>query len=179
VLPSIDLRIQNLVKALQEVVVPAIPERERLARDQAMLVIGHLRMIAVQWKSALLFEAQSLDGLLTLADKLCAAANVGMKKEVCQRLKTEIAQSRGIDRTNGEAIQGGLVRVGSIIDEVIRGDEGQDRIPAELLTLVLEYGEYQAWRERTWFQDNMLDPGRADLPSISEMLAKSPPARSA
>ena len=102
-----------------------------------------------------------------------------MKKEVCQRLKTEIAQSRGIDRTNGEAIQGGLVRVGSIIDEVIRGDEGQDRIPAELLTLVLEYGEYQAWRERTWFQDNMLDPGRADLPSISEMLAKSPPARSA
>ena len=64
-LPSIDLRIQNLVKALQEVVVPAIPERERLARDQAMLVIGHLRMIAVQWKSALLFEAQSLDGLLT------------------------------------------------------------------------------------------------------------------
>jgi hypothetical protein len=40
------------------------------------------------------------------------------------------------------------------------------------MQLVFEYGARQAWRERTWFQGNMLDPGRAELPSIAQMLAE-------
>jgi hypothetical protein len=171
-LPSIDLRIQNLIKALQEVVLPAIPARERLARDQASLVIGHLNMIAAQWKSALKFESQSLDGLLKLSEKLHAAGNVGMNADLRVRLGAEIDRTKQVDRSDGAALEEGVLRLGNLIDEVIRADDSMAPIPPELMTLVFEYGEIQAWRERTWFQGNMLDPGRAELPSIAEMLAR-------
>jgi hypothetical protein len=172
VLPSIDLRIQNLVKALQQVVLPAIPPQQRLARDQASLVIGHLNMIAAQWKSALKFESQSLDGLLGLAEKLLAARDVGMTANLRARLGAEIGLCKGIDRSDGAAIEAGNVRLGKLVDELIRADDTQQPIPPELMQLVFEYGARQAWRERTWFQGNMLDPGRAELPSIAQMLAE-------
>jgi len=171
-LPSIDLRIQNLIKALHEVVIPAIPPRERLARDQASLVIGHLNMIAAQWKSALKFESQSLDGLLKLSEKLHAAGHLGMTDDLRGRLGAEIDRAKRIDRSDGAAIEEGVVRLGKLTDELIRADDSMEPIPPELMTLVFEYGAFQAWRERTWFQGNMLDPGRAELPSIAQMLAR-------
>ena len=60
-LPSIDLRIANMIKALEQVILPALPKRERLARDQANLVIGHLRLMSPQWKTAVRFEEVTLD----------------------------------------------------------------------------------------------------------------------
>jgi len=170
-LPSIDLRIQNLVKALVEVVLPALPPTERLARDQAALVVGHLRMIAEQWKFALRFESQSLDHLLDLAGNL-AAADVPMGAELRRRLAASVAKFRSTDRADGNAIETAIIDIGADIDQVIQGDGTESRIPAELMRLVLQYGAIQARRERTWFQGNMLDPGRAGLPSIAEMLAE-------
>ena len=61
-LPSIDLRIANIVKALEQVVLPALTARERLAKDQVNLCIGHLQMIAQQWRWAAAFEAAVLQG---------------------------------------------------------------------------------------------------------------------
>jgi hypothetical protein len=171
-LPSIDLRIQNLIKALKEVVIPALPPRERLARDQAALVIGHLNMIAAQWKSALKFESQSLDGLLNLAERLHVATDVGMTADLSARLGAELERAKRIDRSEGPAIEEGVVRLGRMIDELILAGDSTEPIPPALIRLVFDYGAHQAWRERTWFQGNMLDPGRAELPSIADMLGR-------
>jgi hypothetical protein len=173
-LPSIELRIDNLLKSLQQVVIPAIPRNERLARDQAMLVVGHLQMIAVQWKSALRFESQSLDELLGLAGRLRDAKGVDLTREVRDRLEGAIAAAGSVDRTDASGIEAGQLRLGGVIDEIIRADDVQDPIAPELMTLVLDYGKRQSWRERCWFQDSKLDPGRADLPSIDGMLSQAP-----
>ena len=50
--PDIDLRLQSMLKALTDVIVPALPAQERMAREQAGLLIGHLQIISEQWRHA-------------------------------------------------------------------------------------------------------------------------------
>ena len=52
-LPDIDLRLTNTIKALSDVVLPALPTGEALAREQAQLAIAHLGLVQQQWKAAL------------------------------------------------------------------------------------------------------------------------------
>lgn len=172
-LPAIELRIQNIIKALREVVLPAIPANDRLAIDQAELVIGHLRMIAVQWQYALRFEADSLDHLLSLANRIESTDGIPIAESARMRLADLHKQYRHFDRSNEALMAEAIRQVGSCIDDVILGEGTEGTITPQLMAAVLKYGALQAHRERTWYQDNMLDPDRADLPSVNSMFAKS------
>jgi len=169
-LPSIELRIQNLIKALSQVVLPAIDPGNALAREQAQLVIGHLQLIAVQWDKALPFEAQSLAALRELGQRLASAAEGGSATvQAAAQLREALAV-----REDGAAL-------GSAIDSLIRAAsaDGAAGFRAQLDQAVLEHGALQAWRERVWFAGNGLDPDPSALPSIDEMLGGARPPRPA
>lgn len=42
-LPNITLRIENLIKAMETIVIPAVDPDNDLATEQAQLIIGHLK----------------------------------------------------------------------------------------------------------------------------------------
>ena len=179
-LPSIELRIQNLIKALSQVVLPAIDPGNALAREQAQLVIGHLQLIAVQWDKALPFEAQSLAALRELGQRLASAAEGGSETvQAAAQLREALAV-----REDGAALAT-VVRasaaLGSAIDSLIRAAsaDGAAGFRAQLDQAVLEHGALQAWRERVWFAGNGLDPDPSALPSIDEMLGGARPPRPA
>lgn len=48
--PDIDLRISTMVRAMEEVVMPAVDTHNGLAREQAALLVGQLKLLAAQWK---------------------------------------------------------------------------------------------------------------------------------
>ena len=50
--PDIDLRIASMVRAMEDVVRPAIDPLNSLAAEQAALIVGHLRLLAIQWNKA-------------------------------------------------------------------------------------------------------------------------------
>ena len=160
-LPSIELRIQNLVKALSQVVLPAIDPENGLAREQAELVIAHLRLIAQQWEKAPAFEAGSGSALQALGQRLADLAEGGI---LTSRAAAELRSALGQ----------GFAAVGNAIDRLIVavGEDGGAAFRAQLDDLVLAYGAHQAWRERVWFAGSGLDPERAELPSIDEMLRR-------
>jgi hypothetical protein len=158
-LPSIDLRIQNLIKALTQVVIPAIDPENALAREQAQLAIAHLQLIAAQWQKAPVFEAQSLDALRALGERLAAVSAGGAET------RRAAAGVRGaLDRPYAD--------LGRAIDALIAAAlaDGETGFRAELDEAVLTYGAKQAWRERVWFAGSALDPDVAELPSIDAML---------
>lgn len=160
-LPSIELRIQNLVKALSQVVLPAIDPGNGLAREQAQLVIAHLHLIAQQWTRAPAFEAGSLAALQALAERLADLADGG---RVTSQAGAELRSALGRDfATLGNAVARLIVAT---------GEDGAPAFRAQLDEQVLEYGAHQAWRERVWFAGSGLDPDRASLPSIDEMLRR-------
>ena len=164
-LPNIDLRLANCIKALEEVVIPSLPDGERMAREQALLVIGHLRMIGGQWKHALRFETTSLEAMSDLARSI-AVSDPGFDGELADAL----AASEAIDRRDIDAVEAAICRVGWAIDRAILGEDGTKALSPAAVAAILDYGEKQALRERTWFKLCGLDPDAGGLPEIEAVL---------
>lgn len=165
-LPSIDLRIANMIKALEQVILPALPRRERLARDQANLVLGHLRLMSPQWKTAVRFEEVTLDLIVGLAERF-GEIFTGDQRAL---LEAAIASARAADRRDIKALEDAYTLVGNAIDAIIRGDADHAPLPQAAVDALLDYGAVQALRERAWFKGNGLDPHAAELPEISAVL---------
>ncbi len=169
-LPNIDLRIANMVKALEQVILPALPRDQRLARDQAMLVAGHLRMLGDQWKAALRYERISLDALAGLARDLIPAAPAALGR----RLEDALTAAQGCDRESVIALEQANIALGHAVDAVILGGEAHTPLPQASIDAILDYALRHARRERTWFKRNGLDPDRGDLPDLAAMLDTAP-----
>jgi len=166
VLPSIDLRIANMIKALEQVILPALPKRERLARDQAALVIGHLKLVSGQWKAALRFELVTLDDLIGLANNLAGI----LQGEIGARLREAAVVAGKADRADVLAVEAAFTALGKVVDAAIVGGPDAAPLPRAATDAILNYGARQAWRERIWFKGNGLDPDKAELPEIADAL---------
>jgi hypothetical protein len=164
-LPNIDVRLANCIKALEQVIIPSLPGGERVAREQALLVIGHLRMIGSQWKQALRFETTSLEAMADLARQI-AASDPKFKGELAAALATV----ESVDHRDIDAVEAAICRVGTAIDRAILGEDGCAALSPAAFTAILDYAEKQALRERAWFKLCGLDPDAADLPAIAEVL---------
>lgn len=167
-LPSIDLRIANIVKALEQVVLPALTGRERLAKDQVNLCIGHLQMIAQQWRWAAAFEVGSFHAMIALAETMLPAVDPGYAEELAQA----IASAKAVEGQNLAEVEHAIVALGGLIDRIILGEDGKVALAPAVWEAVLDYGEKQALRERIWFAPTGLDPDRKELPSIKAMMAR-------
>jgi len=168
-LPNIDLRIANMIKAVEQVILPALPDRERLARDQAMLVAGHLRMIGDQWKWALAYEQISLDDLAGLGRVLLSHVAPLLQEQ----LEEALAVADTCDRSSITALEQANIVLGRVVDRIILGEGDPNPLPQAVADAVLDYGRRHARRERIWFKGNRLDPDQADLPDIGAMMAKA------
>lgn len=153
--PDIDLRLAPLTKALTEVVLPALPASEKLARDQVMLVIGHLGMITQQWKRALGFELESYAALCALTRNLIPLLD---DSELAAAMDTELAGAAGIDRTSYDRVQDASRALGKLVDRAISDDYRTRPLDPRVLAAVLDHAQRQIRRERIWFAGNGLDP---------------------
>lgn len=161
-LPGIDLRLGNMMKAVLEVVLPAIPADETLAREQARLLAGHLAIIKDQWRHAVRYEAGSFDAIRTLA----IALQPHVDAEQASALQSAVSQTDGTDRQDIEALNAGICLLGKAVDGVILGEDGRKPLSRAAWKIVLAYGEVDARRHRTWFQGVGIDPDRAELAPV-------------
>lgn len=169
-LPSIDVRLQTVMKALTEVVIPALPTDEGLARDQARLVVGHLQMISLQWKHAAKFEAGSLIQLCGLARGLmseCAAELAPADHDI---LTVLVAGAEAVDHSDVDATRDAAVALGKAVDAIVSGRGSARPVSAAMTEVVLRYAKTQAWRERAWSAAQQLDPDAAELPPIEAII---------
>lgn len=68
--PSIDLRLRTMMKALSDVVMPAIDPGNRVALEQAGIVLGSMDMLREQIDYAHWYEVVDLNSLCQLAEAL-------------------------------------------------------------------------------------------------------------
>lgn len=165
--PDIDLRLAPLTKALTEVVLPALPESERLARDQVMLVIGHLGMITQQWKRALQFELESCEALCALAQQLLPLLD---DARLVQSMRTALATATAIDRTNYDRVQDASRALAKLVDQAISDNYRTRPLDPRVRDAVLEHAQRQTQRERIWFAGNGLDPDQQ--PSLDTLFER-------
>ncbi|WP_220129864.1 hypothetical protein [Sphingomonas chungangi] len=136
-----------------------------------MLAIGHIAIVADQWREAARYEAGSLRGLVSLAKKLMADEIIGIEVETRQRLADVIARASTIDLSDLALVEALIMELGALVDAVILSCGRPGPLSPALLDAVLSYGEGQSHRERVWFAGTKLDPDVAELEAISDMLA--------
>ena len=172
-LPDISLRIENLIKAMETIVQPAVDPENDLAQEQAQLMIGHLKLLNSQWDMAYLYEMRALEESVALANALIAAAEGGPETNAAKEaLVAKVGAVPEQKPHTAEAVNRYTSTIGEAIDTLIYAchDDGSQNFREKLHPIMLEAGEKQIMRERVWFQATGLDPEKDQLPSIEEML---------
>jgi hypothetical protein len=147
--PSVDDRLNSVLRALQTVVLPALPESASLAREQVMLAMGHIQIIQAQADATPGFEQGELDDLRTMAGAILA---IGDPPAACAAQHAALAQalhhvqSGTPPRRASEAIR-------AAIDALLiaaRADGGPD-YHGLLAATILPLGRERARKDRAWF----------------------------
>ncbi len=165
-LPDIDLRLTSVLKALNEVILPALPDDQSMAREQAHLVVAHLGIIAVQWKHALKFELAAYDAMRSLAQTLRPHAGADS-----ERIDAALDGANTLDRSNYCQVSAAARELGALVAEVIDDDGSTAAMDVSLQAAVLAHAKQQALRERAWFAACALDPDAARMPSFETLLS--------
>lgn len=164
--PDIDLRLESVTKALTDVILPALPQDQRFARDQLGLVLGHLRIIATHWQYALRYELACCDALCGLARDLAGLID---DPALSDALDTAVAQTARVDRADYTAVSAALRALGTVLDRTIGADHTNGPLDPRLTQAVIAYARAAASRERVWHRDSGLDPDAPVLPSIETL----------
>jgi hypothetical protein len=189
--PDLGTRLDTIARALTEVVIPALPPHEVLALEQAALCVGHLAILGEQYRYLADYEALCLAEMSALAASLLAVAAGGPATgTAAEALRGEADRVGAPVDTGGEAaapevLPGGAPgrtasaahqrrnALAGAVDELIRaaGRDGEPEFRGATRRLVLAHGRRQSDRDRAWFRACGMDPDRASLPGIPEMLA--------
>lgn len=155
-----------MLRAMEDVVGPAIDPANSLALEQSALVIGHLRMLAIQWSKADGYARACGADLERLIDTL--APNDG---PMTQAAATSLAAARQTD--GGAELRYKAMMAG--VDALVRA-AAEDGAPAFRETLkqgVLAFSSRQSLRDRSWFAASGFDPRPDELLAVDDIIAET------
>ena len=75
--PSLDVRFKSMIRALTEVIIPALDPHNSLAQEQARLLIGHLHAALLQMPTANQVTTTEHAALRGLAEALLTTSSGG------------------------------------------------------------------------------------------------------
>jgi hypothetical protein len=170
VTPDFDVRLQSVIKALEQVILPAVDPANPLALEQAALAIGHLHMMRGQLPYLSDYVNLCRDEIARLGESLTAIAAGG-----AETLAAAVALAQALRGAADPALPPAQGRelIAQAVDALIRasGVDGSETFRDESENLVLDYGIRQTSRDRAWFKASGLDPDCAKLPSAAEILS--------
>lgn len=172
--PGFELRLRTMMKAISEVVLPAIDPANRQAQEQARLVLGSLEVIRQQIDFAHWYESADLISLCNLAVELMAIKDAG-RFEVLGELRgngvalisrwdVSLPQLREASRALREAISAAVDGIYAEAPQVAR---------SAVHKLVLSHAEGQLSRERAFIAGTRWDGYPESLLSIEDSLRKA------
>ncbi|WP_143068818.1 hypothetical protein [Solimonas aquatica] len=170
-----------MIKALSEVVLPAVDAGNQLAQEQTRLTIGMLNLMAQQLPLQFRFDCDELARLLEFSRQLCEQTQGGPG---CEAARAELAQGSEHAAEVLQRAAAGPSQVEQAVRELRRLSgvligvcssamnlEGQDRVAR----LVLAMSKAQLLRDRAWLLPQGWEPDPQALPPITELLRDTKP----
>jgi hypothetical protein len=160
-IPSADDRLSSMLRAMQEVILPALPAQESLAVEQAHLLLGHIALLREQLDRLSQYEQVEAASLVDLASKLVeraqggaqTMAQVGALEAVLAR---QVPQEPCARRAFTEALS---IAIEGLIEA--SGEDGSAAFLAVSTACVLNCGNSISQRDRSWFKSTGFE--RADV----------------
>jgi hypothetical protein len=159
--PSIELRLKTMMRAVTEVILPAVDPNNSLAQEQTRLLLGHLHALLLQHAHAAELGALTRADAEALARQLLAQAAGGARTlAAADRLRTALASDES--SALNHAVEDLLIA---------SGEDGDPMFVANSTRLVLNYSRAQALHGRAWFKAMGFDSTPGSLPDVPTLIA--------
>lgn len=156
--PNVDLLVSAALRAMKEVVAPAIPQEQGVAAEQARVVIGVLSLLRKRVSFESVRSLKELEIAVDLAEQVTGVlSNPGALKA-----ELEAARQNSSDAMNDkkrDAVKRSLLAcVATSID-----DEHDREAKNRLLRAVLEISAKQTSLARAWSMPSGFEPASSDV----------------
>lgn len=177
-----EIQIASIIKAMKEVVMPAIDPANRPAVEQSQLIIGLLSLLSSQLPVQFRFDLDELARLATSAAALneLAAGEPGIRAaaEKLSACQTRAADIVGRCTVEPADLTASVRELRAAISETIRSLAGTANLDAQLQAekIVLDMSREQLLRDRSLMKLQGWEADPAQLPAIETLLAEVPGA---
>lgn len=173
------IQIQSVIKALTDVVLPAVDPDNKLAQEQARLAIGLLKLMGEQLPMQFRFDCDELQRLIQCSRELLGQARGGSATRAAQaalegvakaaQLALEGARSSPQDVEN--SVRAMRAATGVLVTQVYRDGEPGSR--AQVRDTVLAMSREQLLRDRSMLLMQGWEPDPQAIPPLDRLLAAS------
>jgi hypothetical protein len=172
-----DLQIQSMIKAMTDVVLPAVDPNNKLAQEQARLVVGMLSLLAGGLPLQYRFDRDELGRLVTLARDLEANSKGGSQTAAAvaalAAAREQAAQTWERARIEPAELLDAVRELrqlsGALVTAVCA--DGDSPSQAHTRDSVLASSKEQLLRDRSWLLAQGWEPDPKAVPPIEELLA--------
>ena len=163
-IPSIDDRLDSVMRALQEVILPALAPHQSLAIEQAHLSLAHLGLVRERLDEAPRFELDEAQTLLKLAGRLVETVGGGEATLSAARALRSTVEGAALD--SPAAVRRATHAVGAAIETLIQAslEDGTVAFRASSLEQVLSSERASAIANRRWNLAAGFEPPDASAP---------------
>lgn len=172
-----ELRLQSLLRAMLEVILPAIDRSQQLAIDQANIMIGTLRILLDQNDKAYDFRMVELRQYAGQVRELLAIAEGGSETDAACRaagaVLAQVGPIAALPIPSQAALTKSVLAIKTAADELLRAAfaDGNPNFRRAAGRLVVDHGGSELLRERVWVRRAGFEADPSKLPSMEDTLA--------
>lgn len=146
--PSVRDRLASVVRALNGVVLPALPKEAGLAQEQAMLAIGHIQIILAQMDGTEGFVTEEAADYANMGTAIVAAASGGTKTEAA---KTALRTALQDDATPAPEARTAVIQ--EAIDQLLlaMAEDGEQAARSAVNATIIVQSAARSDKDRRWF----------------------------
>lgn len=175
-----DVQIQAMMKAMTDVILPAVDPHNQMAQEQSQLLLGMLAVMAQRMPYQFDFDCDELNRLVAFADSLAAQAAVSpAARDAVTRLTSEAMAGRDVlDRARArpaevvDAVRRLRASACAVVDAVY-GDDTAAASRDAVARTVMDMSREQTLRDRVWALPQGFEPDPSALPSLDSLLGTS------
>ena len=177
--PDFALRIHAMIRSLREVVLPALPNDEMLAIDQANILVGYLGIMADQHDRVFDYLLVELSEYAELLSAMVEDSHGA------QSIEDAAAKARAALGKAAPVLQLSIPRQGELgalvrslkesVDELLHAArlDGTPAYRQASTRRVMQQAERQILRERAWFRASGFEMAASQPPSIDAVLLQN------
>jgi hypothetical protein len=171
-------QLQTVIKAMTDVVLPAVDPANKLAQEQAQLVIGMLGLLQQRLPLLFRYEREELQRYLALARELAPARGGARTREAQADLAAGAAAGADVlERARAEPaeLEAAVIDLRAKVGELIAAvnDDGESASRRELQRAVLAAAKVQTRRERAWLAPTGFESDPKAITPIERQLAEA------
>lgn len=139
-IPSTELRLQTMMRAMSESILPALDPKDSLAQEQAGLLMGHINALLQQAGQEPNINAEERQAMVELAQFLLSLADGGSETE----------QSK--ERLAAALENGSDVEISLATERLIAAADATQAFKDAAWAPILKYSKDAAARGQQWFK---------------------------